>query len=105
VQRAAERIDVDQMRHVAGRANLLGREIIGGAYDLAGPRVVLGFIDKACQSEVRNFRDALRSHQNVARLDIAMHQAALMCVIQAAGRLQNDASRLLLSESPPLTPD
>ena len=75
--------------------DLLGRQVIGRADDLASPRIFVGFVHEPRKPQIRHFGNSLGSDQNVARLDIAMDQTALMSVFEPARRLNDDVGRLL----------
>ena len=79
----------------AGLLDLFGRQVIGGADDLARARVVVGVLDEAGQSQVGHLGDPVGSDQDIARLDVAVDQAALVGVFQPQGRLDDHLGRLL----------
>ncbi|CAB4921371.1 unannotated protein [freshwater metagenome] len=86
--------------HIAGRSGVLaardlGGEVCGGSGDDA----VVGFLHVALGSrdaEIADLDDAqilaAVGDQNVARLDVAMHDSGVVCFGQGVGDLRTDLS-------------
>ncbi len=106
VEQHAERIDVRarverQRQRAAGpqgldAAELLGRHIAGRPADAIGPGG-LGLADFVSQVKVEQHRLAVAGQQHVGRLDVQVHQAALVGIVQGVGQARADpADRLLV---------
>ena len=85
VENAAQPVDIRADVHRPGVACLLGRHVI----DAAEHHVSLGVpaAANAGQAEIEDLDLVLGRQQQVRRLHVAMHQAVLVRVLQAAGRL------------------
>ena len=89
----AERVDVGARAGLLA-ARLLGREVGGGAEhrpDLGDARLV----DRAGDPEVGELDDVGVGDEQVAGLDVAVHDAVAMRVVEAAAGLGDDLDRLL----------
>src|SRR2546429_3710951 len=87
-----ERKDVRPM--VDGRSrHLLGGHVSGRAEHDAGARLVVGDAH-ARDPEVHDFHPPARQQHDVARLDVAVDDAALVRVAEAVGHLLGDIDRL-----------
>ena len=70
------------------RQRLLGAHVAERAQQIAGhgqPGVIL----QPRQPEIRDPEVALHVQQEIGRLDVAVHDAELVCVIQSLGRLDS----------------
>lgn len=91
----AEAVNIGADVGLAGAGHLLGRHVVAGADDLAvaGEAALLfDFADETSQSNVEQFDDGARigrvgRHQHVRRFDVAVHQLAVVDVLQGEGRL------------------
>ena len=97
-QHAAERVDVGP-RVDLDAARLLGRHVVGRAHREAGARqVLLGGRDGLGQPEVGQERvlgAVLARDEDVAGLDVAVHEAVPVRLVERAGDLRDDADRPL----------
>ncbi len=87
---------------------LLRREIVGRAQDVlvefASEDVVV-VVEKAGQPHVEDLDAAVARHQDVARLDVAMHQARALGVVEADRRLANVMAGTQDAQRPALLDD
>ena len=95
VEHRAQAVHVGaRVGRAAGRVHLLGAHVVRRAQDRAGarePQLVL----HACQAEVGELRHAFRGEQHVARLDVAVHHAVLVRVVQPARQVAAQPRRAL----------
>jgi hypothetical protein len=95
IQQAAGRVQV-----AAGidplAPGLLGREVLRGAYHLGRlGHGGLGVAHRPCDAEVHDLDVAVAGHHHVARLDVPVHDAGLVAVVQRAEHAVDDLKRPL----------
>ena len=73
---------------------LFGRHVAGRAQHRHGARERAVLLHQPGQPEVGEMRFALRVEQHVARLDVAMQNAALMRVVNGPRQLREQLGRL-----------
>ncbi|OYV87501.1 MAG: hypothetical protein B7Z73_10010 [Planctomycetia bacterium 21-64-5] len=92
VQRATQGIQVGRGRKRARLLNLLRRKKVGGASGGLAVGVCRRRVaEEAGQTQVGKLDLVFRRHQQVARLHVAMRQAAAMRVGQSLGRLSDES--------------
>ncbi len=83
---------------VAGDAGcpgrLLGRQVLHRAHDLAGGGQ-RHLVRDAGDAEVGDLDAAVRGDEEVARLDVAVHETGGVRGLQCRGRLRDDVERLV----------
>src|SRR5262249_12286067 len=91
VQNRPEAVNVGGGRERAGRQRLLGGPVAGGADSGARLRHAAVAADALGEAEVRDVRGAVVVQQDIARLQVAVQQAALVRVVDGVGDGGDDA--------------
>src|SRR5204863_5445321 len=86
VENRAERIEVRRCGRVLP-GDLLGREVRRGAEDRAHLRVPRG-LGGARDAEVGDLQYVVVAQQEIARLDVSVHESAVVRVLQTRARLE-----------------
>ncbi len=95
VQHEAERVEVGPTVEREPE-HLLRRQVLGRAHHhVLGREVLVASLDRLGDAEVRQLDPALRRHQHVARLDVAVDEAGLVGVRQRGGHRPSDDERLV----------
>ena len=79
---------------------LLGGHVFHGAQHAARPREP-PFAKQACDAEIREFHAPVGGQQDVARLDVAMHDAPIVSMAQRRAHRHADRNHLAPVEVPP----
>src|SRR6185436_2901926 len=77
-----------------GAADLLGRQVGGGAERHAGARQVTRHVGELGDAEVHDLHRAVGGDPDVGRLDVAVDDAVTMRVLEPAGSLRQDVDAL-----------
>ena len=91
-QHAPERVDVGPPVDLVA-ADLLGRAVLDRAHELAGLGQACVDLAPLDQPEVRQVRVALAVEQDVARLDVTMHEPTGVRRVERGGDLRDDLDR------------
>ena len=98
IQRASQRIHVAHRQNLIWLANRFRRQD-NRPYPPANSACPAGrlpsssSIKNQAKPEIGHLRPAIRRHEQIARLHVAMHKPAPMCVMQSLGRLRNNRRR------------
>ena len=100
IESRAKAVDVGGRTDVDFPLDLLGGDVVGRAVRAAG----FAFGERAighhaCEAEVGEFGNARHRHHDVARLDVAVHDASVMRVLERGGDLTNDVERLAFGDA------
>jgi len=91
VEHGAERPEVRSAIGLVA-ANLLGRHVSDGAERRPAAREPVAAAELG-QAEVEDLHETVASHEQVRRLDVAVHDPGLVSFVQPVGRLHRDVQR------------
>jgi hypothetical protein len=94
VEGRSQGVDVAAGIGVLGVDGLLVGHVVRGAEALAGGGQVAGIIDPLGQAQIDQLTDAGAGDEDVVRLDVAVHDAARVGVLQGTGNVQGNVDRV-----------
>ena len=98
VQHEAERVEVGATVEAAA-ADLLGRQVLGRAHhDVVAGEVVVAGLETLGDAEVGEQHPAVGGDQDVARLDVAVHEPGAVRGVERGGDARADVDRELGAE-------
>ena len=100
IERGAQSVDIRWWSDVDGSADLLGTDVIGRAIGAARLSFSGIFVThRAREPKVGKFRDARCRHHDVLRLDISVHKALFVRMLECRCNLANDHERFTLRDA------